>query len=289
MSNFDKNFHKSISDESIRLIATPSITARKVFFYTLEVGYLEADSSYFEELENSDSFLLLYTVGGEGILRYDEKEYLLKMDSIFLIDCKKYHYCYASKSKGSWNLLYLYFNGIQALEYYHMIIKNKMPVFMAENPKTIMSIFWQIIGLHKRKNKYAEVLISLHISKLLTEILLFNAESSVLEVEYPDFINYIFHYLNNNYNEKITLNMLAERYSMNKFHIAKEFKRYSGTTINEYIITNRINKAKALLRYTDKSVSDIANEVGVHNVSLFIKLFREREHVTPLFYRKQWK
>lgn len=287
MTDFDKKFKRNISDDSIRLIVTPSTTAKEAFLYTQEVGYLEANQFYAEELDNSDSFLLLFTGNGEGMLRYEQKEYSLKIGNIFLIDCKKYHYCCTINPNHPWTLFYLYFNGIQAKQYYQMIIKNRKNVFMVENIKSIMSIFWQIIGLHKKNNKDAEALTSLYITKLLTELLIFNS-NSVLHDEYPDIINFIFHYISNHYNEKITLDMLAEKYSTNKFHIAKEFKRFTGTTINEYIITNRINKAKAMLRYTDQSVSEIANEVGIYNTSFFIKLFRDREHVTPLFYRKQW-
>lgn len=288
MSDSNEIFKKNISDRSIHLINSPSISAKDSFLYMLEAGFLATNLSYSEELDNLDAFLVICTEGGEGKLLYEGKEYQLKDGMIFLADCKKYHYRCTVETWG-WNILYLYFNGHQAREYYRMIMESGTPVFTSENPKTVKSIFWQIMDLYQKKNKYAEALTSLYITKLLTEILLLSANTPAGEVEYPDFINGMFHYLNYRYNEKITLDMLAERYSVNKFYMAKVFKRYSGTTIYEYLMTVRLNKAKALLRYSNKSMDEIANEVGFYNASYFIKQFREREHITPLFFRKQWK
>ncbi|WP_366250085.1 helix-turn-helix domain-containing protein [Thomasclavelia ramosa] len=60
-------------------------------------------------------------------------------------------------------------------------------------------------------------------------------------------------------------------------------------TINEYIILSRISYAKGLLKNTDLTVQEITFEVGMNNVSHFINLFKARENLTPLAYRKNWK
>jgi AraC-like DNA-binding protein len=110
----------------------------------------------------------------------------------------------------------------------------------------------------------------------------------ISDFEYPEYINDIFHRIDHFYNKKYTLDKLAKLYSINKFHLAREFKKYSGTTLNEYLITTRIDRAKQFLRYSKKSIEQIAQEVGFYNSSHFIKMFHTREHITPLSYRKQW-
>ena len=67
------------------------------------------------------------------------------------------------------------------------------------------------------------------------------------------------------------------------------FSKYTGFTVKEYIIFARISHAKKLLKYTDKSVREIAEECGVNNVSHFINLFKDREGTTPYRYRNDWK
>uniref|UniRef100_UPI003568068E helix-turn-helix transcriptional regulator n=1 Tax=Cohnella sp. TaxID=1883426 RepID=UPI003568068E len=73
------------------------------------------------------------------------------------------------------------------------------------------------------------------------------------------------------------------------YHLSKEFKCYTGFSPNEYLIHTRITRAKELLRFTDMPVAEIALSVGVDNVSHFINLFRDRETMTPLAYRKTWR
>ena len=151
-----------------------------------------------------------------------------------------------------------------------------------------MSLFWQIIALHKKKDSHAEHLTSFHITRILAEICLLKNNDYISDFEYPEYINDIFHRIDHFYNKKYTLDKLAKLYSINKFHLAREFKKYSGTTLNEYLITTRIDRAKQFLRYSKKSIEQIAQEVGFYNSSHFIKMFHTREHITPLSYRKQW-
>lgn len=271
--------------ESIQLIVSPTPAARETYLYVQETGYLEHSSQSFAS-ENLDSYLLMYVVKGHGKLIYETSEYQLNEEDIFFINCKKYHKYYGIRN--GWTVLYLYINGLQVHGYYNTITNNKTPIFTVKNSKTTASLFWQIITLHRKKSRYAEVLSSLHITRILTDISMFGNDEAILDAEFPLYIDYVFHYINHNYNKKITLDMLSELYCVNKFHLAREFKRCSGTTINEYVITTRINKAKELLHYTTKSVEEIADEVGFYSSSHFIKLFRSREYVTPLFYRKQW-
>ena len=66
------------------------------------------------------------------------------------------------------------------------------------------------------------------------------------------------------------------------------FKDISGVTFKEYLILYRITEAKKLLITTDLSISEIAEQVGYINVNNFVKIFRDREHTTPLQYRRQF-
>ena len=53
-------------------------------------------------------------------------------------------------------------------------------------------------------------------------------------------------------------------------------------------LTIEINRAKELLRTGGDTVSQIAGQVGMDNVSHFIVTFKKREGVTPSVYRSNW-
>ena len=75
---------------------------------------------------------------------------------------------------------------------------------------------------------------------------------------------------------------------INKFYLSKIFKETYGTTVNNYLISKRITRAKQLLRFTDMTVDEIGAAVGMADANYFSRMFRKIEGISPREYRKQW-
>lgn len=275
-------------DMSTLLSVHASTFAAETFLYAHEVGYLEADESYCNyPTVSPDSFLILYVFRNTGILQYENKEYPLAAGDLVFVDCQKQYKYYTTDERG-WRILYLYFGGTHAKGYYDLISNNALSIFHFKDSKITYSILWQIIDLHKRKDIYAEPLTSLHITKILTDLIMSADNQKKLILQYPEYINKLFNYIHLYYYEKISLDTLAKRWSLNKFHLDRVFKKCSGFSINEYLILTRISKAKDLLRHTDNPITQISEEVGFNSPSYFGYAFRKREKISPSDYRKQW-
>ena len=95
-------------------------------------------------------------------------------------------------------------------------------------------------------------------------------------------------YLDTAYGEHISLDSLAARFSVSKYHLQRSFKRCFGQTPADYLTAVRMANAKRLLRTTDRSINDVAAAVGFETASHFISAFRKREEITPRKYRKTW-
>lgn len=95
-------------------------------------------------------------------------------------------------------------------------------------------------------------------------------------------------YLDEHYTDKISLDDLAERFFINKFYLSKIFKETYGTTVNNYLISKRITRAKQLLRFTDMTVEEIGVAIGMGDANYFSRMFRKVEGSSPSEYRKQW-
>ena len=78
---------------------------------------------------------------------------------------------------------------------------------------------------------------------------------------------------------------LACQLDMSIYKLQKGFKEVTGDTVYTYIQKMRINKAKDLLKHTNLTILQIANEVGYENPSKFAQLFKQYNQVTPLKYR----
>ena len=88
------------------------------------------------------------------------------------------------------------------------------------------------------------------------------------------------------YNIDIAIHELAEKFSMSPNYFSSIFKRETGQTTVNYIKSIRIKKACEFLKYSDKSVADIAKEVGYQDSQYFFKVFKKATGQTPLTYRR---
>nr|WP_224752439.1 bifunctional transcriptional activator/DNA repair enzyme AdaA [Metabacillus arenae] len=96
----------------------------------------------------------------------------------------------------------------------------------------------------------------------------------------------IMEYIDNNYGEALTLELLAEMCHGSPFHMQRTFKRIKGMTPIEYIQKTRISKSKELLSTTDQSIMEIGISVGIANTAHFATLFKKKTGQTPTGYRK---
>jgi len=96
-------------------------------------------------------------------------------------------------------------------------------------------------------------------------------------------------YIQNNYQEKITLSDVAESGMMCQSKCCRLFRDALKQSPIEYLQNYRIGKGVYLLDHTDKSITEIALECGFHGASYFTETFRKINGLTPKEYRKQGK
>ena len=94
-------------------------------------------------------------------------------------------------------------------------------------------------------------------------------------------------YIAANAHEEITLDDLARVANMSRFHFARQFRSSTGVPPHRYVMDQRLQAAKALLRLDNRSVSDIAYETGFKTPSHFTRLFRRYVGVTPSEWKRQ--
>lgn len=276
------------SEDSIRMILTPSSTARSTYFYTQEVGYFKTFHPYFSERENLDSFLIVYTVSGKGYLEYEGQTYPITKGQCFYINCEQHH-LYRTDREEDWEILWIHFNGNSALGYYKEFTRNGFQILSVRDEFFMERTLWRIIALNQKKDLTTELVTSNLINGMLTELLLQTATNNADTFLIPDYIRQIVREIDKNFKSGLPLSYFEEFTHRSRYHILKEFKKYIGVTIHEYIITARISYAKELLKYSDLPVSEIAFESGMNNVTHFINLLKAREGTTPLAYRKAWR
>lgn len=82
---------------------------------------------------------------------------------------------------------------------------------------------------------------------------------------------------------------LAREVGLNVNKLQTGFKLLYGNTVNRQIHKIRLEAARNLLLYTDHSVSEVAEKIGINSKSYFSKIFREHYEITPLEFRQKNK
>lgn len=93
-------------------------------------------------------------------------------------------------------------------------------------------------------------------------------------------------YLNQNFKNPITLDVLSGAMHLNKYYMCHSFKEITGISINNYITRKRIDEAKKLLRLSDEPIGFMFEHVGFSNPIHFSRMFKQYEGVSPQTYRK---
>lgn len=95
--------------------------------------------------------------------------------------------------------------------------------------------------------------------------------------------------VNANLDSKVDWRPIAQAAGMTRLDFGRSFKLTTGLTLHQYVIRCRIRRAMRLLASTDRSIIDIALEVGCSGQSQFTTLFRQRTGTTPGIFRKAAK
>ena len=93
-------------------------------------------------------------------------------------------------------------------------------------------------------------------------------------------------YLQEHYDEAVTLPEMAEHFHISRGHLCRFFKEMTNMPPIDYLNYFRINKSALLLRNTDLSVSAVAGQTGFNNISYYNRTFRRYMHMTPGEYRR---
>ena len=279
---------KYSSKASRRIICTPSPSARNTFFYIQEVGYSPRTEQLTHHMHDIDSFLIAAVAGGFGELVIADDTFPLIKGDCFFVDCRFPHY-YRSLETEPMELLWIYFNGSTSQQYYDFFSSQSKTVFHTQSFDKIISAITELMDINEKKSADAEILSSKLIVDILTIALTVNNNDQQFNSALKQKLLAVHNYIDENFAEDITLEQLSSRFYISKHYLSREYKKIYGKTIFQHIITARINYGKKLLRFSDKSVEEIAHLCGFNDQSYFARQFKKSENLTCFSYRKMWR
>ena len=100
-----------------------------------------------------------------------------------------------------------------------------------------------------------------------------------------DVANYVRHHLS----EPVSVEKMAEAFYMSRPYLSGKFRQETGQTLTDFILREKTEEAKRLLRYSEKPLSAISAYLGFSSHAHFSRVFKKYAGVTPGEYREQFR
>ena len=230
-------------------------------------------------------FQLLYVASGQTHFFFDGKETILTAGNVILYrPGQVQNYIYYAKDKPE--VFWIHFSGTDAdrlLRHYGLDDRN---VFCTGISPEFNRLFLQIIGeLQASAPNYREAcsLMLCNIMLLAGRLAASHKKPSVFRDEIERAINYF----NTNYKNDISIESYAKKCHVSLSWFIRSFKKHTGVTPMQYILSVRIANAQSLLESSEYTVSEIASIVGCDNPLYFSRLFKKQTGLSPMEYRKK--
>lgn len=95
-------------------------------------------------------------------------------------------------------------------------------------------------------------------------------------------------YIENNFEDKITIDQLASMFALGRRNMERRFKKATANTVTEYIQRVKIEAAKKNLEKGRKNVSEVMYEVGYNDTKAFRTIFKRITGLSPVEYRSKY-
>jgi YesN/AraC family two-component response regulator len=93
-------------------------------------------------------------------------------------------------------------------------------------------------------------------------------------------------YIENHLSENIEIEQLCDKFDVGRTKLYEIFRKEQKMGISKYILRRRLHKAKKLLKTTELTIAEIANNVGFSDYNYFSRIYKKQYGKSPKHYRK---
>lgn len=249
-----------------------------------------------------EEFELIYCDGGNiRVTLWGESYTLYTGDLLVILPHAIHSIEQAGSAKGEYyNIIFLpsIFKGIEGDPCYDKYVlpfvngKRTMECFYPADSDFNQAVTPCILSLvaHRRENYSTyELMVKSNLFQLLHMMTQYSAPTDgndrCLRLAYSRLKNALY-YVQNSYDQNISIQAAAERCGFSKSYFMKLFKEFTGMSFNAYLVDYRLELAAKQILETNYKVIDVAENCGFHNHSYFTRAFQRKYQKTPLAYRK---
>lgn len=146
---------------------------------------------------------------------------------------------------------------------------------------SIKPLYYEAINAY-----YPDRIKQMLIEHLITPIIISTQDKT--DKEFRSLSDKIVQIIQTEYDQEISLDIIADRLHYNPNYLSSVFKKEYGENFVDYLMGFRLQKAKSLLQETNIPIKEIAEKLQYRNSQNFIRFFKKKVGMTPGDYRKQY-
>ncbi len=154
------------------------------------------------------------------------------------------------------------------------------------NNKSLASATNNIMRIAMDDNSQKDIMADFALKELLIRLMQTQARGMVEKniVKNKSRIGFVVDYIKRNLHQKLSIDSIAKLAYVSKSNFFKMFKDELGTSPNDFILQERITRAKELLA-SQTSIKETAFQTGFSDTNYFTRVFKQLEGVTPKSYQ----
>lgn len=223
-----------------------------------------------------------YIISGEGHVSIDGESYNVCKGDIIIANSNSVHYT-GTNTEIMYTAMII---NSQFLSFADIDIASMSFESVIKSQK-LEALFLNLLSVFEEELTYKKARVQSALLDFLIELISHrNPDAIGINPTNPSFaqIKDTIIYIRQNFNKKLTLDMLAEKVFVNKFTLARNFKTITGQTIVEFVNNCRCERAKQLIK-SGLPVNEAAIRCGFNNMSFFTKTFKAVTGKLPSAYK----
>ena len=255
--------------------------------FITDIGYFPASTGHWvNRPEGCDTNIMIFCIAGTGWISMSGKRKIpVRQGGLVFIPAGSPHR-YSASEESPWQIRWVHFSGRRSADYLARLGGELFGEALPGQSETIVAAFEQAQEvLVEGYTDSGLLLLSACLSRLLALAIHSKQAHGHKSRVTGQRILQSMEWLRENLTEPLTLPGIARQAGLSVPHFCALFKKQTGLSPMRYLMHARMTRACALLDSSEKSVTEISQEVGFRDTFHFTKTFRATVGTSPRAYR----